>query len=75
MKPPNEPPPGKDESSPKSLNLDGARRVIEEYAADLRASLCNLWPRRNKTSVPESELRFSIYVWRYVALALRTGAG
>jgi hypothetical protein len=36
MKPPKEPPPGKDESSPKSLNLDVARRVIEEYAADLR---------------------------------------
>jgi hypothetical protein len=34
-----------------------------------------LWPASNKAFVPDSEQRIWIYVWRYVALALRTGAG
>ena len=35
MKPPEEPRPGKDEP-PKPSRLQQARRIIEEYAADLR---------------------------------------
>jgi hypothetical protein len=34
-----------------------------------------LWPVSNKTFVPDSELRFSIYVGDYVPLAQRTGLG
>jgi hypothetical protein len=36
---------------------------------------CLLWPTSNKTCVPASEPRISIYVWRNVALALTAGAG
>ena len=36
MKPPDEPLPGKDEPPPKPSRLEEARRIIEEYAADLR---------------------------------------
>ena len=34
--PPVEPRPGNDEPSPKLTRLEAARRIIEEYAADLR---------------------------------------
>ena len=36
MSPPEEPQPGNDEPPPKPSRLEEARRVIEEYAADLR---------------------------------------
>ena len=36
MKPPDELLPGKDEPPLKSSRLEEARRIIEEYAADLR---------------------------------------
>ena len=32
-----------------------------------------MWPASNKAFVPASEPRIPIYVWRDVALALRTG--
>jgi hypothetical protein len=36
MKPPHEPCLGKDDPAPKPTRLEEARRIIEEYAADLR---------------------------------------
>lgn len=36
MKPLKEPLPGKNEPPPKSVSLEEARQVIEEYAASLR---------------------------------------
>jgi hypothetical protein len=36
MTPPKEPTSGKDEPSPESSRLEETRRIIEEYAADLR---------------------------------------
>ena len=36
MKPPKEPPPGKDDPSPKSSRLEEARQIIEEYVESLR---------------------------------------
>jgi hypothetical protein len=35
MAPPDEPLPRKDEPPPKTSRLEEARRIIEEYAADL----------------------------------------
>jgi hypothetical protein len=36
MEPPDKPRSGKDHSEPKPSRLQEARRIIEEYAADLR---------------------------------------
>jgi hypothetical protein len=36
MKQPEEPRPGEDEPPPKRSRLEEARRIVEEYAADLR---------------------------------------
>jgi hypothetical protein len=36
MKPPEEPPPGKEEPPPKLSRSEEARRVIQEYADELR---------------------------------------
>jgi hypothetical protein len=36
MKPSDEPRPGKNEPAPKRSRLDEVRRIIEEYADDLR---------------------------------------
>jgi hypothetical protein len=47
MKPPKEPPPGKDEPSPKSSRLEEARQIIEEYAAGLREIIKRLRRRLN----------------------------
>jgi hypothetical protein len=47
MAPPQEPLPGKDEPPPKPSRLEEARRVIEEYAADLREIIKKLRRRLN----------------------------
>jgi hypothetical protein len=47
MAPPQEPLPGKDEPPPKLSRLEEARRVIEEYAADLRMIIKKLRRRLN----------------------------
>jgi len=47
MAPPQEPLPGKDEAPPKLSRLEEARRVIEEYAADLREIIKKLRRRLN----------------------------
>jgi hypothetical protein len=47
MKPPDEPPPGKDGPSLKWSRLEEARRIIEEYAADLREIIKKLRKRLN----------------------------
>jgi hypothetical protein len=36
MKPPEEPPPGREEPPPKLSRSEEARRIIKEYANDLR---------------------------------------
>ena len=45
--PPDEPRPGKDESPLKLTRLEVARRIIEEYAADLREIIKKLRRRLN----------------------------
>jgi hypothetical protein len=47
MKPPEEPRPGKDEPPLKSSRLEEARRIIEEYAKDLREIIKKLRRRLN----------------------------
>jgi hypothetical protein len=47
MKPPEEPRPGKDDPAPNSPRLGEARRIIEEYAADLREIIKRLRRRLN----------------------------
>jgi hypothetical protein len=47
MSPPEEPQPGNDEPPPKPSRLEEARRIIEEYAADLREIIKKLRRRLN----------------------------
>jgi hypothetical protein len=47
MKPPDELRPGKDEPSLKLSRLEEARRIIEEYAAELREIIKKLRKRLN----------------------------
>lgn len=47
MKPPKEPPPNRREPPPKLSRLSEARRIIEEYAADLREIIKKLRRRLN----------------------------
>ena len=47
MTPSDELPPGKDEPSLKSSRLEDARRIVEEYAAELRVIIKNLHKRLN----------------------------
>jgi hypothetical protein len=47
MLPPEEPQPGNDEPPPKPSRLEEARRVIAEYAADLREIIKKLRRRLN----------------------------
>ena len=47
MAPPEEPPSGKGEPPPKLSRLEEARRVIEEYAANLREIIKKLRRRLN----------------------------
>jgi hypothetical protein len=47
MSPPEEPQPGNDEPPPKPSRLEEARRVIAEYAADLREIIKKLRRRLN----------------------------
>jgi hypothetical protein len=47
MLPPEEPQPGNDEPPPKLSRLEEARRIIEEYAADLREIIKKLRRRLN----------------------------
>jgi hypothetical protein len=47
MTPPGDPIPGKDEPPPKLSRLEEARRIIEEYAAELREIIKKLRKRLN----------------------------
>jgi hypothetical protein len=47
MAPLEKPIPGKDDLPPKLSRLEEARRVIEEYAADLRETIKKLGRRLN----------------------------
>lgn len=47
MKPPEKPRPGKDGPQPKLSRLEEARRIIEEYAADLREIIRKLRRKLN----------------------------
>jgi hypothetical protein len=47
MKPPEKPRPGKGEPQPKLSRLEEARRIIEEYAADLREIIRKLRRKLN----------------------------
>ena len=61
-------------SQPNSQSA--ARPSAAEDSSYCTPTMCGLlWPTRNKTFVPDLEPRISIYVWRNVPLAVRTGLG